>query len=138
MISPKKGLSIPPTQIPLLKVLVVDDDPDWLLSLTRSIEAEGHEVYRAASGSEAIGILQVATLDAVITDRHMPGRGEELIYYLQSRALFLPTLIVSGDPIQTKEKLPNWCSVKTKPLDSYQVVQWLREIREQGPLRDVA
>jgi CheY-like chemotaxis protein len=54
-------------------VLIVDDDADLSETLARLLGRFGHKCLVAASGSEAIGLIDVASPDLVVTDLHMPG-----------------------------------------------------------------
>lgn len=56
-------------------ILVVDDSPDTLEMLHRSIEYMGFSVYSCESAQEAIDILKEKHIDLVITDYHMPFIG---------------------------------------------------------------
>lgn len=54
------------------KVLVVDDDQGVRLVLSRSLEVMGFSVTIAASGTEALKVLDEAAFDAVLMDINMP------------------------------------------------------------------
>jgi CheY-like chemotaxis protein len=54
-------------------VLIVDDDPDLSETLARLLGRFGHKCLVAASGAEAIGLIDTASPDLVVTDLHMPG-----------------------------------------------------------------
>ncbi len=54
-------------------VLVVDDEPASRESLADVLKEEGYELASAASGEEALGLLDQAEFDLVITDLRMPG-----------------------------------------------------------------
>ena len=56
-------------------VLVIDDSPDTLEMLHRSIEHMGFKVYSCEGAREAIEILKGNHVDLVITDYHMPFIG---------------------------------------------------------------
>ena len=56
-------------------ILVVDDSPDTLEMLHRSIEYMGYKVFSSDSAQEAIDILKNTHIDLVITDYHMPFIG---------------------------------------------------------------
>ncbi len=56
-------------------ILVVDDSPDTLEMLHRSIEYMGYKVFSCDSAQEAIDILKNTHIDLVITDYHMPFIG---------------------------------------------------------------
>jgi DNA-binding response OmpR family regulator len=53
-------------------ILAVDDDPDVLGTLTRTLTREGYEIDRAASGNEAWHKILMRRPDAVILDIMMP------------------------------------------------------------------
>ena len=65
-----------PTPIRPLKILLVDDDPLLLSSLSDTLVAEGHTVSTAAGGGEGIAAFHAAlsgqAFDVVITDLGMP------------------------------------------------------------------
>ncbi|MBU2515279.1 PAS domain S-box protein [bacterium] len=50
------------------RILLVDDDPRILKSLKPALVKKGYEVTTAESGADAIGFLNKATFDLVITD----------------------------------------------------------------------
>ena len=56
-------------------ILVVDDSPDTLEMLHRSIEYMGFKVFSCESAQEAIDTLKNTHVDLVITDYHMPFIG---------------------------------------------------------------
>jgi DNA-binding response OmpR family regulator len=47
-------------------VLIVDDDKTLQLALTRRLEAQGFEVINAASGQEALHLLNTRSADVVL------------------------------------------------------------------------
>jgi len=55
------------------KILVVDDDPEMLSLLQRSLESEGRTVTAVASGAEAVAALGRDEFDVVLTDLVMDG-----------------------------------------------------------------
>ena len=65
-----------PWPAPGKKVLVVDDEPDFLDMMRRRLEAEGQIVYTASSGPEAVEKLKDGKYDLVICDVEMgPTKG---------------------------------------------------------------
>jgi DNA-binding response OmpR family regulator len=57
------------------KILIVDDSPTYLESLAQLLRQDGHDVVLARSGEEALELLAVELVDAVILDLLMPGIG---------------------------------------------------------------
>jgi DNA-binding NtrC family response regulator len=55
------------------KVLLVDDDPDFLETLSDRMSARGLKVDTATSGPEAIAKVESQPFDAVVLDLLMPG-----------------------------------------------------------------
>lgn len=56
-----------------LKILIVDDEPLMRLSMADALEAVGHDVQAAASGSEGVELVRKHEFDLVITDLRLPG-----------------------------------------------------------------
>ncbi len=54
------------------KILIVDDEPNILLSLDFLMRKKGYEVYVARSGTEALDIILTKNPDLVILDIMMP------------------------------------------------------------------
>ena len=55
----------------LARVLLVDDDPTSRLTLQTVLRASGYHVDAAASAAEAVGKLDEAEYELVLTDLHM-------------------------------------------------------------------
>jgi DNA-binding NtrC family response regulator len=56
-----------------LKILIVDDEPLMRLSMTDALEAVGHDVQAASTGTEGIAWVKKQAFDLVITDLRLPG-----------------------------------------------------------------
>lgn len=56
-----------------LKILIVDDEPLMRLSMCDALEAVGHDVHAAATGTEGVDLVGKRTFDLVITDLRLPG-----------------------------------------------------------------
>ena len=55
-----------------IKILIVDDDPNFKLFLLRTLEEWGHEVITAEDGLDALAILNRESIRLVISDWMMP------------------------------------------------------------------
>lgn len=65
---------------PCIMVLVLDDHPSLRRNLLALLEDEGFEVMEAASGEEALQMVQRRRVDAVIVDIRLHGmNGNEFI-----------------------------------------------------------
>jgi signal transduction histidine kinase/CheY-like chemotaxis protein len=60
-------------QVRAVRVLAVDDNAVNLLVLDQLLSAFGHDVSKAASGPEALGLLATQPFDIVLLDIQMPG-----------------------------------------------------------------
>jgi CheY-like chemotaxis protein len=54
------------------KILVVDDDADIRLLLRLELSNEGHQIYEAANGQEALDAVATDPPDLVVLDMMMP------------------------------------------------------------------
>ena len=57
------------------RLLLVDDSPNVLAELGASLRDDGFDVIPAHSGEQALELLTVQTVDAVLLDVQMPGMG---------------------------------------------------------------
>lgn len=68
------------------KILIVDDEPNILMTLEYSFKKANFEVFIARDGQEAIDILQSETPDLVILDVMMPNvDGFETLSFIKSK-----------------------------------------------------
>ena len=66
------------------KILVADDEPEWLARCKRFLQRSGYKVETAANGREAIDRYEVEHFDMVITDLQMPQMdGMEVLKWLK-------------------------------------------------------
>jgi len=55
------------------RVLIVEDNPIGLELLTELVQAEGHRVISAVSGSQALSIARAERPDLILMDIQLPG-----------------------------------------------------------------
>lgn len=56
-----------------LRILVVDDDRDAVMTLSEILQQEGHEVIKAYTGAAVLSLVRSREPDAVLLDIGMPG-----------------------------------------------------------------
>ncbi len=97
----------------VLPVLVVEDEELLLSFLKTALERGGVKVVGAASGSEALGLLERGEFAGVVSDLRMPGRigGAEIFDWvrqnrpaLSSRFLFITGNVSDPYAIETRER----------------------------------
>ena len=80
-----------------LRVLVVDDEPVSRGVLASYLTADGHHAVTAVNAEEAIGCLEGAEFDLVITDHAMPGlNGVQLAAAVRNIRRGQPVILVTG------------------------------------------
>ena len=83
--------------MPKSRILVVDDDAAIRDSLRMTLEYAGHEVTSAATGQEALALVEREAPDVVLLDIKMPGMdGMEVLSRLHGMSETLPIIMISG------------------------------------------
>ncbi len=78
-------------------ILVVDDEPNYLVVLKALLEEEGYEVFIAASGEEGLEIIKESDIYTVVTDMMMPGiNGLELMQQAHKAVPGLPVIVITA------------------------------------------
>jgi signal transduction histidine kinase len=79
------------------KILVVDDEPNVLLTMAAILRQEGYEVDEAEGGAIALAALERATYDLVLTDLNMPVvDGMAVLEAVQKHAPATVTVVITG------------------------------------------
>ena len=73
MIDPPAPAPTPADRTAGARVLIVDDDPDFLAVAEASLEARGFQVERASGGLRGVFLATQDVPDAIICDLRMPG-----------------------------------------------------------------
>ena len=83
----------------MAKVLVVEDDPDGLDVVRRTLEKAGHLVVPAANGWEGLLALDAHNVDLIVLDLMMPGmNGSAFLRILRNdqRRKYVPVVVLSA------------------------------------------
>jgi DNA-binding NtrC family response regulator len=81
----------------MLKVLVVDDEPDLRELLAEELAEEGHQVACAADGAEALSMAAENGYDVVLTDVRLPKvDGLTLLRRIRERAPATDAIVMTG------------------------------------------
>src|SRR5580704_16736378 len=88
------------------RILIVVDETNVRLNFRRTLETEGHEIFEASSGEEAVQSLSEHAFALAILDIRMAGMdGLELLAKMRESGIKVPAMIVTaygdvhgGDP----------------------------------------
>ena len=81
------------------RLLAVDDSNTYLQELGNQLRQEGYDVVLAASGAEALALLEVQPVDCILLDLVMPGlSGQDTCRRIKQRAEWrdIPLVILTG------------------------------------------
>ena len=78
-------------------LLLVDDDPNTLASLSRAFRLAGHEATVCDNANRALDLLRSETFDLILSDVVMPGKsGLQLLEDLKAAGVKTPIVLISG------------------------------------------
>ena len=78
-------------------LLLVDDDPNTLASLSRAFRLAGHEATVCDNAGRALDLLRTENFDLILSDVVMPGKsGLELLEDLKKNGIKTPIVLISG------------------------------------------
>jgi DNA-binding NtrC family response regulator len=81
----------------MASLLIVDDDAAMRDALGEAARDFGHDIHLAASGKEAIALLDAQAIDAVLLDLRMPGMdGIEVLRRVRARPHPLPVTVLTA------------------------------------------
>src|SRR5688500_925561 len=121
------------------RILVVDDEAAIRDSLRMILEYEDYQCVGAASGQEAVAIVQRDRPDLVMLDIKMPGMdGLEVLRKLHAQDETLPIVMISGHGTTSTavEAIRSGAiDFLDKPLSSERVIVTLQNALKQSELR---
>ena len=82
-----------------MKILLVDDEKDFLTLMQKRIESWGHEVTIASNGTEAMEAFTEETPDIIILDYLMPDiNGIDLLRKMRGVDKQTPAIMLTAQP----------------------------------------
>lgn len=79
------------------RLLIVDDDPNTLASLSRAFRMEGYEVAVCDNPDRAMQLVQQDQFDLIFSDVVMPGKdGLQLLEEMKKNGVASPVVMMSG------------------------------------------
>jgi two-component system OmpR family response regulator len=127
----------------LVRILVVDDEPDTLGLIELTLQTAGFHVQAVASGEDALGLLRREGFDLVLLDIMMPNiTGFDIIRKLRSEGAQIPPVIfltakTGAEDRQTGELL-GAAAYLTKPTTRGQLLDVVRRSLGESPSPNAA
>jgi two-component system alkaline phosphatase synthesis response regulator PhoP len=88
---------IPASSAPARRILLVEDEPSLVLTLTDRLISEGYEVETAGDGDAAVDRGVAGSFDMVLLDVMLPGRdGFEVCRELRQRGVQIPIIMLTA------------------------------------------
>ena len=124
----------PPLEAPAaphgpLRILVIDDEEPFRVSLYTALHREGHFVAVAASGEEGLKLFGISTFDVVLTDLGMPGMGGwQVAQAVKQMRPGTPVVLITGwgaTLTEADRQRPEVEAVLAKPVTSKAILQVL-------------
>jgi DNA-binding response OmpR family regulator len=121
----------------LKKILIIEDDPEERLILTRELKKEGYIVYEAPTGEEGLKIFKEDKPDLVILDVVLPGiDGWEVLRRIKKGPISrkVPVMMLTGknedsDKIKGYEIGADY--YVTKPYNISKLIPVIRSLIEE-------
>jgi len=126
--------------IEALNILVVDDDAALRDAISMILESAGHHVKLAASGPEALNVLESTNFNLVISDLRMdPMDGLALLSNIRAKHAQLPVLLMTafGDVDKAVAAMRGGaCDFLMKPFESSVLLENVRRHATVAPSQD--
>jgi FixJ family two-component response regulator/DNA-binding HxlR family transcriptional regulator len=123
-----------------MRILVVDDDPQFREELTTVLSDEGHTLFSAPSVRKALELLERESVDVIFTDLKMPRQsGLELLAEVQRQWPGIFTVMITGFatvPTAVEAMKAGAFDYLAKPFRTAQLHQIIALIEEQRSFRD--
>ncbi len=123
----------------MMRVLVIDDEPDVLLLCKLNLEHAGHEVLGALEAAEGLALAREARPDVVVLDLMLPAMdGYQVLAALREDAATrdLPVVILTAKA-QMKDRMRCWedgaSDFVTKPFPPEQLLDSLDRVMAMTP-----
>lgn len=111
-----------------LSVLLVEDHPEIRTVLKEMIEREGHWVFTAADGQDALKKIGVVEFDLVIAEYLLPDtKGDDLARSIRRISGKLKIVILTWEALNVS-RLPDVDWICQKPISRVALLQFLRGV----------
>jgi DNA-binding response OmpR family regulator len=120
------------------RVLIVEDEPNIVLSLEFLLQREGYETSTAVDGEEALALVRQVRPDAVLLDIMLPRRnGYEVCQAIKAdpELRAIPVIMVSakGQEVEVQKGLElGAAAYVTKPFGNAEILEAVRAVLPRG------
>jgi CheY-like chemotaxis protein len=116
------------------RLLVVDDDEDWVEAITEFLQEEGYEVTSVSNGCAALEVLSYSEPMVLLTDIRMPVMdGRELLAKVREQYARVPVIVVSGEHAEIDDpSLAGAFRVIPKPVPVEQLLSAIGEAAQRS------
>lgn len=120
-----------------VRVLLVDDEAEFAVTLAERLEFRGFSVRTAPDGETALQLIQEERPDVMVLDLRLPGMdGFSVLQRLRSDDPSLPVILLTGQG-STREGIEGMrlgaFDFMIKPLDIDAFIRKVREALHSGP-----
>jgi len=117
------------------KILIVDDEPDFLLLTESRLRSWGYDVATASNHQEAFDRVREGLPDLILLDVMMPGKdGYEVCHELKSqeRMRAVPIILFTAQPVQKERVKKNYEFIAADDciMKPFEPEELLRKIRQ--------
>jgi len=118
----------------MANILVVDDEPNIVLSLEFLMEQAGYKVTTAEDGEQALACVEIATPDLILLDISLPGiSGFDVLEQLRAQAATerLPIIMLTahGREVEREKGMAMGADdYITKPFSTQALVEKVRQL----------
>ena len=118
------------------KVLIVDDEKDFLDILSDRIRLRGMDVSTASSAEEALNMIETESYDVVIMDYMMPALdGFQALKLMKAKQPEMQIILLTGnvpDEKYSEAKALGALDVIEKPPDLKDLIQKIKKAKKGG------
>ena len=122
------------------RLLLIDDDPNTLASLSRAFRLAGYEAAVCDSATRALELVRAERFDVIFSDVVMPGKdGISLLEDLKAAGILTPVVMISGQAnVETAVRATRLGAVDflEKPLSTEKLLVTLENVLRLRHLED--
>ena len=116
------------------KILIVDDDKDFLKALNIVLEDKGYSIVTATDGAQALELARTESPNLILLDIMLPGmNGFKVCRFLKFDENYkdIPIIIISAKSDQEDKRLGRQMGAElyiTKPFENGELLQAIKQL----------